>query len=113
MRFSISPRAQYNCSYKAFIGHASALKEVTTKFDREEPIFQVKCDVHPWMLAHVNVFDHPFFAVTGADGGFEIKGLPAGSYTLEAWHETLGTRTQKVTADGKKAVTHRGTSGER
>lgn len=60
----------------------------------------LKCDVHGWMNAYANVVPHPFFAVTGPDGRFEIKGLPAGTYTLEAWHETLGTQTMAVTVDG-------------
>ena len=61
----------------------------------------LKCDVHGWMNAYANVVPHPFFAVTKEDGSFEIKGLPPGSYTVEAWHETLGTQTQLVTVDGK------------
>ena len=40
---------------------------------------------------------HPFFAVTKGDGSFEIKGLPEGAYTLELWHERLGTQTLPVT----------------
>jgi hypothetical protein len=55
------------------------------------------CDVHKWMEAHVVVSDHPFFAVTGDDGAFTIKDVPAGRYTVEAWHEELGRSTQKVT----------------
>jgi len=61
-----------------------------------EDIFKVKCDVHPWMGAFVKVFDHPFFAVTGKDGAFEIKGLPAGKYEIEAWHEKFGKETMTV-----------------
>lgn len=60
-------------------------------FDRPEPDVLFKCDVHPWMLAHAAVFDHPFFAVTGDAGTFDLDRLPPGSYTLVAWHETLGT----------------------
>jgi hypothetical protein len=56
-----------------------------------------KCDVHGWMNAYVGVLDHPFFAVTDADGKFDIKGLPPGTYTIEAWHEKGGTVTQSVT----------------
>lgn len=61
----------------------------------------LKCDVHGWMSAYANVVAHPFFAVTSSDGRFEIKGLPPGTYTIEAWHESLGTQTQSVTVDGK------------
>jgi hypothetical protein len=49
------------------------------------------------MRAYANVVTHPFFAVTRDDGTFEIKGLPAGTYTIEAWHERLGTQSQSVT----------------
>ena len=60
-------------------------------------VFKVKCDFHPWMLAYVHVFDHPFFAVTGEDGAFAIPaGLPDGKYTLAAWHEKLGEREAAV-----------------
>jgi hypothetical protein len=56
-----------------------------------------KCDVHGWMSAYVGVLDHPYFAVTAEDGKFELPGLPPGTYTIEAWHERLGTLTQSVT----------------
>ena len=66
--------------------------------------FTVKCDVHPWMSARVYVLDHPFFAVTGADGRFEITGLPAGECEVVFSHPFLGERTRKVTAaDGAAA----------
>jgi plastocyanin len=66
---------------------------------------RVKCDVHPWMTAYVGVFDTPFFAATGVDGTFEIKGLPAGEYTLVAWHELYGRQQQPLTvADETKPV---------
>jgi carboxypeptidase family protein len=59
-------------------------------------MFPVGCDVHPWMRAYVSVLDHPFYAVTNEDGTFEIKGLPAGEYEVEAYHEKLKGQTQKV-----------------
>jgi plastocyanin len=65
----------------------------------------VKCDVHPWMLAHVLVFDHPFFAVTGDDGSFTIKNVPAGTYTLCAWHERLDEQEQTITVADKQSAT--------
>ena len=77
------------------------MKSVKT-FDQPEVGVPFKCNVHPWMAAYAGVFNHPFFAVSGADGSFSIKGLPAGTYTVEAWHEKLGVQTQKVTvADGE------------
>ena len=83
----------------------ATLKEVTTKFDREEPIFQIKCDVHPWMSAYVGVFTHPFFSVTSADGKFTISGLDPGTYEITAWHERLGTQTASVTVSGSDTKT--------
>ncbi len=62
----------------------------------KEGTFPMKCDVHPWMKAYCQVFDHPFFTVTGKDGTFEIPNLPAGKYVIEAWHETFGTLTFDV-----------------
>ncbi len=61
-----------------------------------ESAFKVKCDVHPWMGCYIAVFTHPFHAVTGKDGTFELKGLPAGTYVVEAWHEKFGTQTMEV-----------------
>jgi hypothetical protein len=57
------------------------------------------------MHAYVGVLDHPYFAVSGPDGSFELKGLPPGTYTVEAWHETLGTQTQTVTIAAKESGT--------
>jgi plastocyanin len=79
--------------------------EMEKTFDTAEVMVRFKCDVHPWMAAYMGVVDHPFFAVSSADGSFSIEGLPAGEYEVEAWHETLGTRTQTVTVgDGPVAI---------
>ena len=58
----------------------------------------IKCDVHPWMRAYAGVMEHPYFAVTKADGAFMIKGLVDGEYTVAVWHEKLGTAEMKVKA---------------
>jgi len=71
-------------------------------FSTKEVMVPFKCDVHKWMNAYVGVLDHPFYAVTGADGSFELKGLPPGTYTIEAWHEKLGAQTQTVTVGAKQ-----------
>jgi plastocyanin len=74
-------------------------------FTTPEVMVRFKCDVHNWMAAWVGVMAHPFFAVTKADGSFEIPGLPPGTYTIEAWHERYGTQTQQVTIGDKQAQT--------
>jgi plastocyanin len=78
--------------------------KLTKKFDKVET-FRVKCEVHPWMSAYIGVFNHPYFAVTGDDGSFTLKGVPAGEYTVEAWHEKYGTQTAKVKVDATGKVT--------
>lgn len=70
---------------------------VDESFPREEIAIPVKCNVHPWMRSYVAVFKHPFFMVTGKDGSFDLSNLPPGAYTIEAWHEKLGTQTTKIT----------------
>lgn len=75
-------------------------------FDTPEVMVKLKCDVHPWMSAYAGVLPHPFFSVSDENGNFSIKNLPAGNYTLEAWHEKFGTQQLKVSVDeaGAKPV---------
>ena len=82
-------------------GQPLAGMKATKTFDKPEIMVPFRCDVHGWMNAYAGVVAHPFFAVTKADGSFEIKGLPAGTYTIEAWHERLGVQTAKITVDAK------------
>src|SRR5262245_19900900 len=75
-------------------------------FAKPEIMVKVKCDVHAWMSSFIGVVAHPFFSVTKSHddnsasdaekGTFEIKNVPAGEYEIEAWHENLGTVTEKV-----------------
>lgn len=74
--------------------HVFATREVMVPF---------KCDVHGWMSAYVGVLDHPYFGTTAADGKVVLANLPPGTYTIEAWHEALGTRTQQVTIAAKES----------
>jgi plastocyanin len=76
----------------------------TAKFDKPDKV-QIKCDLHPWMMSWLIVTESPFTAVTDADGGFTIQGLPPGEHKATLWQETLGKGqvTIKVDADGKVA----------
>lgn len=74
--------------------HTFATKEVMVPF---------KCDVHGWMTAYVGVLDHPYFGTTAPDGKVVLGNLPPGTYTIEAWHESLGTKTQQVTIGAKES----------
>jgi len=74
-------------------------------FTTAEVILPVECNVHGWMHAFVGVLPHPFFATSGADGSFSITGLPAGTYTLEAWHEKYGVQSATVTVTGSDSKT--------
>jgi plastocyanin len=74
-------------------------------FAREEVLLPVKCNQHPWMRMFVNVVKSPFYAVSGPDGKFELKGLPPGDYTIAFVHEKLGEQDQKVTLAAKDAKT--------
>jgi plastocyanin len=74
-------------------------------FKRSEILVPVKCNQHPWMKAYIGVVKHPFFAVSKEDGSFEIKGVPAGTYTVVAWHEKYGEKTATVKVDAKGTAT--------
>ena len=72
-------------------------------FATKEIMVPFKCDVHAWMTAFVGVLDHPYFGTTAPDGKVVLGNLPPGTYTIEAWHETLGTKTQQVTIAAKES----------
>jgi hypothetical protein len=65
-------------------------------FPKAEPVFHVKCDVHPWMSAYLATFTHPFFGVSNSQGTVELNNLPAGTFQIQAWHEKYGVQTQSV-----------------
>jgi len=73
--------------------------QVTTKtFDQPEALIRIKCDVHPWMICHINVVNHPFHAITDQDGNFSFPpNLPPGTYTIEAIHPKAGAVTRQIT----------------
>ncbi len=79
-----------------------------TKFPKFEIGMPVRCNIHKWMQMYINVLTNPFYAVTGKDGSFVIKGLPPGEYTIEVWQEKLGTQTLKVKAGTRADFTFKG-----
>ncbi|MGI9038064.1 MAG: carboxypeptidase regulatory-like domain-containing protein [Gemmatimonadota bacterium] len=92
---NINTQGQANRSFN--ISQPQEGMESTRTFNAPEVMIPVKCDVHGWMNAYIGVTASPYHAVTGEDGSFTIEGLPAGTYTIEAWHETLGAQTMSVT----------------
>ena len=83
---------------------SQAMRKITNTrtFKAREVMIPFKCEVHNWMHAYVGVLDHPYYAVTDKDGQFELKSLPPGTYTIEAWHEKLGVQEMKVTLGAKE-----------
>jgi plastocyanin len=80
-------------------------KRDTWTFTAPEVMVRFMCNVHGWMAAYVGVTPHPFYAVTDSTGAFELKGVPPGTYTVEAWHEKFGTKTATVTVADKQSQT--------
>ena len=74
---------------------------IVKTFAKPELFVSMKCNVHPWMRSYIGVVAHPFFAVTGDDGTFTIKGLPSGTYTIEIVHEKYGKQEQQVTVGAR------------
>jgi hypothetical protein len=91
---NIHPRPSVNKEFN--IGQARKGMEAQRTFDKQEVMIPVGCDVHPWMRSYISVVDHPFYAVTKADGTYEIKNVPPGDYEVEVLHEKLKNQTQKV-----------------
>ena len=84
------------------------MKKLDVTFDYTERI-HVACDIHRWMSSWIVVSKHPYYAVTGADGAFRFDDVPAGTYTVEIWHEKLGKQRAEVTvtAGGQASVEFR------
>ena len=87
-------------------GQAKAGVVDSFKMKNEEVMMRLGCDIHSWMTAYVGVVTNPYFAVSDASGAFEIKNVPAGTYTIDAWHERFGPlkKSVKVMAGGTVAV---------
>jgi uncharacterized membrane protein/plastocyanin len=79
-------------------------QRITMVFDKPEIFLQSKCSLHPWMGAFIAIMDHPYFSITNEKGEFKIFNLPAGTYTLEAWHEVFGTITKELTLTDRDSI---------
>jgi uncharacterized protein (DUF2141 family) len=88
------PQADGNKEFN--LGQPTKGQEATRTFANPEVMVHFKCDVHPWMSAYVGVLNHPFYSVTGDNGTFSLKALPAGEYEVAAWHEKYGEQVQKI-----------------
>ena len=73
------------------------------RFTAAEPV-RVACDEHPWMTAWVIVAEHPYYTTTDANGAFRLAGVPAGEYTVQVWHESIGQRTQTISVPAGEEV---------
>jgi|SRR6516164_6191755 hypothetical protein len=99
---NIHPTPNNNREWNMTQPHGVPLEQT---FAREEIAIPVKCNVHPWMKGYIAVFKHPYFVVSDKSGGFDLKDLPPGSYTITAWQEKLGTLTQKITVGAGESKT--------
>jgi plastocyanin len=84
---------------------APGTSPIDESFARPELAIPVKCNVHPWMKSYIFVFKNPYYAITSKDGTFELKNLPPGTYTIEAWQEKYGVKDQTVTIGPKDSKT--------
>jgi len=82
---------------------AAGEQPYVTTFTQPELAIPIVCNIHPWMRAYLFVFAHPYFDVTATTGTFELKNLPPGTYTIEAWHERFGTQDVSVTIAPKES----------
>src|SRR5207248_3328288 len=67
-------------------------QQITINLKSDRFPVRLSCNIHPWMRGLVGVYNHPYYALTDANGNFEIKLAPAGSFRLFIWHEGAGWR---------------------
>ena len=77
--------------------------EATQKI-RDTGVLKLVCDTHAWMLGWIHVFDHPYYAITDERGQFSLPNVPAGTYTLKAWHEDGGTKSFEITVPESEEI---------
>ncbi len=91
---NIHPMPQRNRDWNQ--SQSPGAEPLIRRFTQPEVMIRVKCNIHSWMHAWIGAVTHPYFAVTSADGAFELRNLPPGAYTIEVWQEQLGRQEQQV-----------------
>lgn len=99
---NIHPLPKLNAEWNK--SQPSGAAPIDAKFDKEEFI-PVKCNIHPWMHGYFVVLKTSHYAISKEDGTYSLPDLPAGKYTITAWHEKYGTQTQEVTVTGSETKT--------
>jgi len=107
-----SDAAGHNCNVASFNNSKNVNvppnKSVEVIFEKNDKVPSVvKCDIHPWMVAHLLIRDDPYFAVTDAEGKFSIEKIPAGKWNFQFWHSRCGYM-KDLTMDGKTFLGRRG-----
>jgi hypothetical protein len=74
------------------------------RYTEDTGFIQVRSNTHNWIRGYIYIFDHPYAAVTDASGAFAMEGLPAGEYTLKAWHEVFGIKEKKITVKSGESM---------
>jgi plastocyanin len=87
----------FSTANPAFNEAQPKFKKVMTKTFAKPEMFKLACDAHNWMSGWMVVTDTPYYAVSDEQGNFTIKDVPAGTYTVQYWHEKLGKQTKQVT----------------
>ncbi len=99
---NIHPLAQVNREWNHSQGEGDA--PLSRRFIKPEVMIRVKCNIHSWMRAYIGAVDHPYFAVSGRNGKYEIRNLPPGEYVVGVWHEVFGTEERRITVPPAGAV---------
>jgi hypothetical protein len=86
------------------VSQAPGAAPIIKTFSRPEVMMSAECNQHPWMRCYIGAVANPFYAVTGAAGKYVLRGLPPGSYTIEAWTATFGTEDRQVAIQPKKTM---------
>ena len=99
---NIHPEPKFNREWNKL--QPPGMPPIADKYARPEFI-PVVCNIHPWMRGNLAVLKNSHYAVTSSDGEFKLRDLPAGKYTINAWHESYGDQSQEVTVTGGETRT--------